>query len=136
LIVVVGLLVLAASALLALRRRRASAEATLLPDQRVVRAWERALGALGRSGLSRRAEETPGEYAARVRSVEDSSALPVEAEAVAHLAALVELACYTPRPCTPAQATDAHALATRIVVANRSHRTRRRRRRAQHQRHG
>jgi transglutaminase-like putative cysteine protease len=135
-VVAVGLLLLAASAILALRRRRASAEAALLPDQRVVRAWERALGALGRSGLSRRAEETPAEYAARVRSVEDTSALPVEADAVANLAALVELACYTPRPCTPAQATDAHALANRIAEANRSHRSRnrRRRRQAQHQR--
>jgi hypothetical protein len=57
---------------------------------------------------------------------------------VANLAALVELACYTPRPCTPAQATDAGALATRIVEANRSHRHRRRgrrRHRAQHRRH-
>jgi transglutaminase-like putative cysteine protease len=125
--VVVGLLVLAASVILALRRRRASAEAALPPDQRVVRAWERALGALGRSGLLRRAEETPGEYAARVRSVEDSSALRVDAAAVANLAALVELACYTPRPCTPAQACDALALAAQIVEANRPHRRRGRR---------
>jgi transglutaminase-like putative cysteine protease len=123
-VVVVGLLLLAAVAMLPWRRRRARAEAALPPDQRVVRAWERALGALRRKGLTRRAEETPGEYAARVRLVEHDSAVPIEADAVTHLAALVELACYTPRPCTPAQATDAHALAARIVEANRSHRRR------------
>jgi MYXO-CTERM domain-containing protein len=123
-VVVVALLLLAAAGILAWRRRRALAETALAPDQRVVRAWERALGALHRSGLSRGAEETPGEYAARVRLVEDDSAVPIEADAVSHLAALVELACYTPRPCTPAQADDAQVLATRIVEANRSHRRR------------
>jgi transglutaminase-like putative cysteine protease len=128
---------LAGLAMLGWRRRRASLEAVLLPDQRVVRAWERALGALQRKGLSRRAEETPGEYAVRMRAAEFTSALPIEADAVANLAALVELACYTSRPCTPAQVADAHALAARIVATNRSHRRRHRRagRRAQHQRH-
>ena len=116
------------------RRRRASLEAALPPDQRVVRAWERALGALQRKGLARRAEETPGEYAARMQVAEHAS-LPIEAEAVATLAALVELACYTARPCTPAQAADAHALAARIVSTNRSHRRRHRRQRARHARY-
>jgi hypothetical protein len=65
-----------------------------------------------------------------VRVVEQTSAQPMEADAVANLAALVELACYTPRPCTPAQVADAHTLANRIVATNRSHR----RREAQRQR--
>ncbi len=41
----------------------------------------------------------------------------VKADAVTDLAGLVELACYTPRPCTPTQATHAHALASTIVTA-------------------
>jgi transglutaminase-like putative cysteine protease len=126
------LLGLAGLATVAWRHRRATAEAALPPDQRVVRAWERALGALQRKGLARRAEETPGEYAVRMQVAEHAS-LPIEAEAVATLAALVELACYTARPCTPAQVDDARALAARIVATNRSHR-RYRNQRARHQR--
>ena len=53
-----------------------------------------------------------------------------EADAVADLAGLVELACYTPRPCTPTQAAHAQALASTIVAANRSHRRRVRRQEA------
>ena len=124
-----GLLLLGGLAVWAWRRRRASIEASLLPDARVVRAWEQALVALRRQGLPRRPDETPAEFAARVRTAPGATSRTVEADAVASLAGLVELACYTPRPCTPAQATHAHALASTIVTANRSHR----RRRARHQ---
>jgi transglutaminase-like putative cysteine protease len=127
--VAVGLLLLGSIAVWAWRRRRASIEAALLPDARVVRAWERALVALRRQGLPRRPDETPAEYAVRVRVAQGTTSPAVEADAMGHLAGLVELACYTPRPCTPAQATHAHALASTIVTANRSHR----RRRARHQ---
>jgi hypothetical protein len=126
------LLVLGSIAVWAVRRRRAAHEAALPPDARVVRAWERALVALRRQGLARRPDETPAEYAARVRGTGDSTDGNVEAEAdaVANLAGLVELACYTPRPCTPAQAGQAHALASTIVAAQRSHRRRRRQHRS------
>jgi len=137
--VVVGVLVLAAVVLWIRRRLRAARDARLPPDQRVVRAWDVALVALRRRGVGRRVEETPGEYAARVQAlelepeVEGDMAQPIEAEAVAvagadlvALAALVEVACYTSRPCTPGQAADAHALASSIVAANRRHRRRRR----------
>lgn len=129
LVAVVGLLLLGCIAVWAWRRRRAALETALLPDARVVRAWEQALVALRRQGLPRRPDETPAEYAARVHVAEGSTSQAVEADAVANLAGLVELACYTPRPCTPAQATHAHVLAATIVRANRSHR----RRRARHQ---
>jgi hypothetical protein len=117
-------LLLAGVTLWVLRRRRAARDAALPTDERVVRAWERSLGALRRQGLTRQPEETPGEYAARVGAVERRSPRSVEADAVANLAGLVELACYTPRPCTPAQAVRADALATTIVASNRSHRRR------------
>ena len=122
-----GLLVLAALVMWVRRRLRAARDARLPPDQRVVRAWDVALVALRRRGLGRRVEETPGEYAARVQSLERDAAQPIEAEAVADLAALVELACYTSGPCTPGQAADAHDLSSTIVAANRRHRRRRRR---------
>ena len=125
--VVGGLLVLAALVLWVRRRLRAARDARLPPDQRVVRAWDVALVALRRRGLGRRVEETPGEYAARVQSLERDAAQPIEAEAVVDLAALVELACYTSGPCTPGQAADAHDLSSTIVAANRRHRRRRRR---------
>ena len=125
------LAVVAALAVLALvvwelRRRRTAAEARLDPDQRVVRAWELALLALRRRGLTRHAGETPGEYADRISAFEGSSPEPVEADAVAHLAELVEMACYTPHPCSPGQADQARALASTIVATNRQHRRRRR----------
>jgi hypothetical protein len=123
--VVGGLLVLALVVLVVRRRVRSARDARLPPDQRVVRAWDVALMALRRRGMGRRVEETPGEYAVRVRSLEQDAAQPIEAEAVADLAALVELACYTSQPCTPGQAADAHALASTIVAANRRHRRRR-----------
>ena len=125
---VVAALVVLALLLWALRHRRTAAEARLDPDQRVVRAWEHALLALRHRGLSRQAGETPGEYADRMSAVEGSSSEPVEADAVAHLAELVELACYTSRPCSPMQADQARALASTIVATNRPHRGRRRRR--------
>jgi hypothetical protein len=127
--VVAGVLVLAAVVIWIRRRLRAARDARLPPDQRVVRAWEAALSALGRRGVGRRAEETPGEYAARVQSVERDLAQPIEAGAVADLASLVEVACYTSQPCTPGQAADAHALASTIVATNRRHRRRPRQRR-------
>ena len=125
-----GLLLPGGIAVWAGRRRRRSMEASLLPDARVVRAWEQALVALRRQGLPRRPDETPAEYAARVRTAEGGTDRTVEADAVAGLAGLVELACYTPRPCTPAQVTHARALASTIVGANRSHRRRARRQEA------
>jgi hypothetical protein len=150
--VVGGVLVLAGIVLWIRRRLRAVRDARLPPDQRVVRAWDVALVALRRRGVGRRVEETPGEYAARVQSLDlegDMAQLPVEAEAgvaavgaagadLVALAELVEVACYTSRPCTPGQAAEAHALASSIVAANRRHRRRqgqgqgRRRRRPPH----
>ena len=124
--VVGGLLVLALVVRCVRRRLRSARDARLPPDQRVVRSWEVALSALRHRGMGQRVEETPGEYAARVRRVEQDAAQPIEAEAVADLAALVELACYTSRPCTPLQADDSHVLASRIVAANRRHHRRRR----------
>ena len=124
-VVLGGLAVLALIVLVVRRRVRVLRDARLSPDQRVVGAWDVALVALRRRGIGRRLEETPGEYALRVQSLEQAGAQPVEADAVADLAALVELACYTSRPCTPGQAADAHALATTIVAANRRHRRRR-----------
>jgi transglutaminase-like putative cysteine protease len=121
-VVVVGLLVLAALAVWAVRRRRSAVEARLRPDQGVVRAWDQALAALRRTGMARREEETPAEYAARVHRVEHSSEQPMGAGAVMNLATLVELACYRPRPCTPAEAERARTLASTIVATNRSQR--------------
>ncbi len=56
-----------ALAVWARRRRRAVHEAALGADERVVRAWERAVVALRRQGLARRPDETPAEFAVRVR---------------------------------------------------------------------
>jgi hypothetical protein len=122
-----GVLVLAAVVIWVRRRLRTARDARLPPDQRVVRAWDVALVALRRRGMGRGVEETPGEYAARVWTLERDMAQPIEAEAVADLAALVEVACYTSAPCTPGQAADAHALASTIVATNRRHRRRGRR---------
>jgi hypothetical protein len=119
-----GLLLLAAAALWVVRRQRSVRDASLQPGQKVVRAWDHALVGLRRAGVARRAEETPAEYVVRVRAAEQTSAQRLEADAVADLAALVEQACYTPRPCTPGQAAQAWALASTIVATNRSHRRR------------
>jgi transglutaminase-like putative cysteine protease len=131
-VVVAAVLVLTPPALWLVRRRRARQEVRLPPDQRVVRSWERALLALRRQGLDRRSEETPGEYAARVQRRQREVPEPFEADAVAHLAALVELACYAPEPCTVDQAVEAGTLASSIVQTNRRHRRRPRRRPTPH----
>jgi len=132
-----GLIVLALVVLGLVRLRRALKAAKLPPDQQVVRSWERALRALRRQGLGRRNEETPAEFAARVQTAGGHATAQTDAQAttepgaeeaaaLARLAVLVELACYAPQPCTPGDATDARALASSIVVANRRHRRRRR----------
>jgi transglutaminase-like putative cysteine protease len=132
LIAVAALALLAAAGLLLrrLRRRGGLGPANLSTDQRVLRSWERATHALRRIGLSRDAAETPGEYAVRVRTVdaEQVSTRPAQADALAQLAALVEQACYTPRPCTPGQAEEAQRLASTIVAAQRRHGANRRHR--------
>jgi transglutaminase-like putative cysteine protease len=122
-LVLLVLLALLTSGLL-VRRRRHAAAAALQPDQRVVRAWELALGALRKDGFPRHAQETPGEYATRVRTAAYASAPSVEGDAVADLAALVEVACYTPLPCSPGQVDQAYRLASTIVQASRPHRRR------------
>jgi hypothetical protein len=109
------------------RRWRRSAHAKRLPpDQQVVHAWDHAQGALRRRGLARRTDETPDEYVGRVRSFERDGPRSLDADAVADLAHLVELACYTPQPCTPGQVATAQSLASTIVAENRrrSHRRR------------
>jgi transglutaminase-like putative cysteine protease len=134
-VVVAAVLVLTPPVLWLVRRRRARHEVRLPPDQRVVRSWERALLALRRQGLDRRSEETPGEYATRVQQRQREAPDPLEADAVAHLAhlaALVELACYAPEPCTLDQAVEAGTLASSIVETNRRHRRRPRRRPTSH----
>jgi hypothetical protein len=87
-----------------------------------VRAWDQALVALRRTGMARGEEETPAEFAARVHRAEQASAEVMGSGAVVNLASLVELACYTPRPCTPAQAERARTLASTIVATGRSQR--------------
>jgi hypothetical protein len=119
-----AVLVLLVALLLVRRRRRRSAAAALPPDQRVVRAWELALGALRKEGLPRQAQETPGEYAVRIRTAAHASTQSAEGDAVTELATLVEVACYTPRPCSPGQVDQAYRLASTIVQASRSHRRR------------
>jgi transglutaminase-like putative cysteine protease len=96
------------------RRRRSPADLDRHPDQVVVRAWERALASLRRQGLPHQRGETPDEYAARVWSAHDSPESRIRADALADLAELVGLACYTPRPTTPAQAAEAEALAATV----------------------
>jgi transglutaminase-like putative cysteine protease len=130
LLVLLALLTVATLAGLAWRRRGPAQQVGLQADQRVVRSWERALGALRRTGLARRTGETPGEFARRVADSESASSLAVGSDAVTQLAALVELACYTPRPCTPGQVDHAHSLASMVVDANRRHRRSRQHRRS------
>ncbi len=120
LLIVAAVVALAGLALRLFRRRRAVAsEHDLNADQRIVRAWERAHHALRTTGLPPRRGETAAEYAARVLATEPGLPQPVNAESLAELAALVELACYTPSPCTADQAEDAEALAAGIVAATR-----------------
>jgi transglutaminase-like putative cysteine protease len=121
-------LVAAAAAGAILYRRRGADRAGLPPDQRIVGAWERAHQVLRRHGLGRRPAETPAEYATRLRAWERQSARRVGADALGRLAALVELACYTPGPCTPGQADAALGCAAAVAAAQ--HRRRRRHRRS------
>lgn len=134
-VVLAGLLVLVALVVGVWRRRLSALEALLPEDLRVVRAWERATDGLRRRGMPRRIDETPAEYAARIAAAEKGAARSMEADALAHLAALVEMACYTPRPSTPGQADRAQDLAAAIVTANRPHDRRRDRRHAGRMRH-
>jgi len=108
-----------AAAVVAIRRRRDLSAAGASPDQRIVREWNRAQLALRRRGLGRRVAETPLEYVARVERYEGRAAARVGAEALGRLASLVQLACYTPQPCTGNDAEAARALAVEIRVANR-----------------
>jgi Flp pilus assembly protein TadB len=105
-----------------LRRRIGRDDTAIAPDQRIVRAWERTQHALRRRGLGRRESETPDEYAARLDRIEARSTRGVGAEALRQLAALVELACYTPRPCTVSQADVAAGCASSVIMANRRRR--------------
>jgi len=115
-----GVLVVAAAVpWLVVRRRRAHglSDAGLNPDERIVRAWERALLTLRRIGVPRHSGETPSEYVNRVRVVASRSkpALDVDADALEELALMVEQACYDPRPCSGDQAADARELASMVV---------------------
>jgi hypothetical protein len=92
---------------------------TLPPDQRIVRAWERAHQSLRRRGLGRRPAETPGEYAARLGLFEQRATRRIGSGAVAELVALVELACYRPIPCTVTEAEAARTHASVVIAANR-----------------
>jgi hypothetical protein len=104
-----------------IRRRRGPDDEALPPDQRIVRAWERAQRGLRRHGLGRTASETPEEFAARLAQLEQRSSRHVGADAVGQLAALVDLACYTPRPCTAGQAELAWGCAASVIQVNRHH---------------
>jgi hypothetical protein len=95
---------------------------TAPPDQRIVRAWERAQRALRRRGLGRQPSETPEEYAARLDLFEQRSARVIGAGALQQLASLVELACYTPRPCTAGHADAARGHASVVINATRRRR--------------
>ena len=103
---------------LLVRRRRGAADGGL-PDQRVVGAWELAQRTLRRRGVTRRPAETPGEFAARLARLEGQRQRPLGAEALGQLAALVELACYTPWPCTPDQAQAARSWADAVARTTR-----------------
>jgi transglutaminase-like putative cysteine protease len=89
------------------------------PEQRIVGAWNRAQRALSRRGLGRRPAESPGEYATRLDGLERSAAAGIGAQAMSHLAALVEAACYGPRPCTAAEAEAALSWSASVLAANR-----------------
>jgi transglutaminase-like putative cysteine protease len=125
-LLVVGLavLLLAAGVVVTLRRRRLVRGAGLRPDQQVVLAWERTQRAMRRRGLARRTAETPTEYATRLRVGAADTPAASTMENMADLAALVEVACYTPGPCTPGQAARAEMLSSSIVGSGRSHRRR------------
>ena len=123
-----GVLVLTALVIWVRRRLLAARDARLPPDHaRRARLGRRARGAAA-PGCGAGPRGDPGRIHGTRAVLERDMAQPVEAEAVADLAALVEVACYTSAPCTPGQAADAHALASTIVATNRRHRRRRPRR--------
>jgi transglutaminase-like putative cysteine protease len=104
-----------------LRRRRGSRHGDLSPDEHVVRAWEEAQRHLRRIGLPRRSSETPNEFVTRVGDSEESARHAVDVPALSKLSDLVELACFTPTPCTPNQVDEARLLASTVVPSG-SHR--------------
>ena len=85
------------------------------------------LVALRRRGLSRRPEETPAEYRARVRRAEERATRRSRRVPWPTWPDWSSWRATRPGPCTPTQAAHAHALASTIVAANRSHRRRGRR---------
>jgi hypothetical protein len=102
---------------LVLWRRRAPRDRTGSPNQRIVQTWEQAQRALTRHGLARRSAETPAEYAARLGRLEQQSRRRVGADALTHLAALVEVACYAPGHCTVSQVDAARGWASTVTEA-------------------
>jgi hypothetical protein len=91
------------------------------PEQRIVAAWNQAQRGLARRGLGRRPTESPGEYAARLDRLEGAAPAGIGAQAMRHLAALVEAACYGPRPCTAVEAEAALGLSATVLAAQRRH---------------
>jgi transglutaminase-like putative cysteine protease len=127
LIAAIAAVLLVLIGLMELRRRRSVVLVGLPNDEQVVRAWERALLALQRRGLAHRKSETPYEYVARISRVSAASDRHVNVEALSRLAEIVEYACYTPQPCTPAQASDAWRMSSMVAGRERVHRRQSRR---------
>ena len=121
-LVVIAVAGAALAALVLWRRHRGQPDLALAPDQRIVRAWERAQRALQRKGLGRRVAETPAEYAARLAVLEQRGPGRFGSAALEQLAGLVELACYTPMPCSVGQAEAAQGWAVAVVETNRGRR--------------
>jgi hypothetical protein len=105
-----------AAAFVLWRRRRPGVRSDG-PNQRIVQTWEHAHRALARRGLARGPAETPAEYAARLGRLEQQGGRRVAADALAHLAALVELACYAPGPCTLSQVDAAQGWGSAVSEA-------------------
>ncbi len=117
-LIVVLLAVSVAAAIVWTRRGSGRDDRALAPDHRIVRAWERTQRSLRHRGLGRRAAETPGEYAARLGRLEHRSDRRIGADALGRLAALVDLACYSPGPCTSADADQAQGWAMSVITLN------------------
>ncbi len=122
-IVAVALVLLGLIGWSEVRRRQGGREMDLSTDQHVVRAWEEAQLHLRRIGLPRRSSETPHEFVIRVGISDDPARHAVDVPALMKLSDLVEIACFTPIPCTPSQVDEARLLAS-TVVRTRSHRRR------------